>query len=117
MRIVIKVVLVGAAIAALLSVMILGPASGSTKEEKRERMQSSLKNAATAEESYRVDAQSYTRVLDDLKAEGLDTYRNVRLLIARAGQNHYCIEAQHDALGEIWKYSSRVGRPVEGRCS
>src|SRR5687767_2906135 len=37
---------------ALTSTALLAPASGATREQKREEIQSVLKNAATAEESY-----------------------------------------------------------------
>ena len=89
--------------------------SAATRAEKREQIQSQLKNAATAEESYRVDHEQYTRVLNDLKAEGFRNISRVSVLIARAGEG-YCIEAQHAGLGEVWHYGSRVGRPMRGGC-
>ena len=80
-------------------------------------MQSDLKDAATAEETYAVDHEGhYTRVLDELKAVGLQLSRNVSLHIPRAGESHYCLEVQHEAMGQIWHYSSRVGAPERGRC-
>ena len=91
-------------------------ASAATRAEKREQIQSQLKNAATAEESYRTRHDGYTRVLNRLKANGYEDNPRVGLLIARAGTKHYCIEAQHAGLGEIWHYSSSEGRPRPGRC-
>ena len=102
-----------------ISTMVLGAppveVSAATRAEKREQIQSQLKNAATAEESYRIDHEQYTRVLNDLKAEGFRNVRKVSVLIARAGEG-YCIEAQHAGLGEVWHYGSRVGRPLRGGC-
>ena len=95
--------------------VLLVDVSAATRAEKREEIQSQLKNAATAEESFRTRNESYTRVLNNLKAEGFQPNRRVSVLIARAGEG-CCIEAQHTGLGEIWRYSSNVGRPLRGRC-
>lgn len=102
-----------------ISLVVLGAlsveVSAATRAEKRDAIQSQLKNAATAEESYRTGHDQYTRVLNDLKTEGFRNVRRVSVLIARAGEG-YCIEAQHAGLGEVWHYGSRVGRPVRGGC-
>jgi type II secretory pathway pseudopilin PulG len=90
---------------------------GSPRERRRSRVESQLKNAATAEESYAVDHEgNYTRRLDDLKEVGFDPYPNVSLLIPRAGGRGYCLEGQHEALGAIWHYDSDVGTVERGRC-
>jgi hypothetical protein len=90
--------------------------SAQGKANKRDQIQSNLKNAATAEESWRTTSNSYTKRMADLESEGFSQSKNVRLLIVRAGENGYCLEAQHDGLGEIWKYSSKVGAPRQGQC-
>lgn len=101
----------------LLSLLFLGQASSATRAEKREQIDSQLKNAATAEESYLVSNDSYTRVLNELKEEGFRESDKVQVIIARINSDiSYCIEGQHDGLGEIWNYSSRRGTVVRGRC-
>ena len=90
-------------------------ASAATRTEKREQIQSDLKNAAVAEESYRTTHDGYTRVLNHLKSNGFEPNPRVALIIVR-GDEEYCLEAQHTAMGEIWHYSSTVGRPQNGRC-
>ena len=116
MRLSPRVMVVVAVAGVLLSLMILGQASGATRAEKRAQIQSDLKNAATAEESYFTRAQVYTRVLNELKDEGYHPYPNVRVMIVWAGEKTYCLEAQHDGLGEIWHYNANRGQPVRGRC-
>jgi hypothetical protein len=101
----------------LASSLVIAQAWGQNRMTRRDRIRSTLKNAATAEESYATSAGGrYTRVLDDLKEEGFEPSPNVNLLIPRAGESNYCLEAQHEAMGEIWHYSSRVGTPERGRC-
>ena len=110
-----RVLVVMAGISAMVLSALPVEVAAATRAEKREEIQSQLKNAATAEESYRTSHERYTRVLNDLKAEGFRNVRRVSVLIARAGEG-YCIEAQHTGLGEVWHYGSRVGRPMRGGC-
>jgi hypothetical protein len=104
------------AVAVLLSLIFLSLASGATREEKREQIDNSLKDAAVAEESYLVDANTYTKVFNDLKRHGFNPTPNVRVMIVKAGDQHYCLEGQHDGLAEIRHYSSMAGSVERGRC-
>ena len=100
----------------LAAIFVTVNASAATRAEKREQVESQLKNAATAEESYLTTHEAYTRVLNRLKEEGYRSNPRVAVIIDRAGTRHYCIEAQHAGLGEIWHYSSSEGMPRPGRC-
>jgi type IV pilus assembly protein PilA len=81
------------------------------------QVESTLKSAATAEESYLTDSDSYTTSVVDLEGEGLVIPPPVQLSVAHADQEGYCLEALHlDLPNEIWSYDSRFGRPERGSC-
>lgn len=109
------------ALAAILvvagGISLIGGSAAADKGQKRDQIQSELKNAATAEESYAVSHDgNYTRRQAGIEREGFNPSRNVRLFFVPGPKNGYCIEAQHDGLAEIWHYSSNVGAPERGRC-
>ena len=83
------------------------------------QIQSALKNAATAEESYLTANNSYTAVAADLANEGWKKASSVTLTAATAvnGSVDYCLVATHAELpaGHAWKtasYDSDVGEPT-----
>lgn len=81
------------------------------------QVQSSLKNAATAEESYATaNNGQYTNTLANLQTEGFNSTRDVTIdprLVAAGG---YCILATHDRLptGHEWKTARLVGAGTGG---
>lgn len=83
--------------------------------------QSALKNAATAMESHATanngtyPVTDTTAPLEDLVAQGYRATSKVTLTIAAGGAS-YCLEADHDDLGDDWRYQSSVGAPVKGSC-
>ncbi|MGI8426710.1 MAG: prepilin-type N-terminal cleavage/methylation domain-containing protein [Actinomycetota bacterium] len=86
------------------------------KKGWRAQSQSSLKNAATAEESYATaNNGSYTAVRDDLVAEGFTPSVGVTITPKLVGAG-YCLDAAHVQLGEAWRFDSTVGAPVAGAC-
>ena len=82
--------------------------------------QSSLKNAATAMESYATnnDGEYLAAGAEaSLPAEGFRATDNVVLTIATSDTDGtYCLEADHGSLDADWSYSSATGNPVEGGC-
>lgn len=86
-------------------------------EEARVEVESALKNAATAQESYAVSNEGrYTDRLSDLEAEGLQLGPRIEVTIARAGRDGYCLEATAGGLVGAMHYSSTEGAPLPGRC-
>lgn len=93
------------------------PTTGEARTRWREQMETVLKNAATAQESYATSTDAgYTKSKDDLRAEGFrNWYREVRLVIVRATRTYYCMEARHRVLDTLY-FDSDDGRPRRGRC-
>src|SRR5919106_6222720 len=84
----------------------------------RSQMQSALKNAATAEESYATaNNGTYTAVLADLDAEGFKKNGDVTLAVPTvpAAGTSFCLSATHSRLpaAEVWVYKSDVGEPQQ----
>jgi type IV pilus assembly protein PilA len=86
--------------------------------------QSSLKNAATAMESYATDNGGTYAAVDaaappgDLVAQGYRDTATVALTIETVDNaaGTYCLEANHTNLSANWRYSNTTGEPVEGDC-
>jgi type IV pilus assembly protein PilA len=88
----------------------------------RSQMESALKNAATAEESWLTVNSAYTTAVNpvagannDLTDEGLKVASAVNMFgaVATAGGTAYCLAATHDDLtGVTYWYYSGDGRPV-----
>ena len=89
----------------------------------RAQMQSALKNAATAEESYATQNNGgYTQVLVNLDGEGYKANADVTLDLSNTVEDatSFCIEATHARLVgppvEVWSYDSDDGEPLEQTC-
>ena len=83
-------------------------------------MESAVKNAATAEESYLTSNTGYTADVSALtSAEGLKFASEVNLTAAVDGGKGYCIKATHDNLDstDAYWYHSSDGEPVTTRPS
>jgi type IV pilus assembly protein PilA len=79
----------------------------------RSQMESALKNAATAQESFLTANTAYTTVVASLSGEGLKTAPDVSLVVSDATGTHYCMRATHTSLTSVtYWYSSNSGRPV-----
>ena len=113
---------VGIAGAILTAALIFAAGSAVDSQlEKRYRaeMESALKNAATAEESYLTVSRqgTYTSSLEVLENEGLFVSPDISLRIEVEGGTRYCIEATHDQLpDEVTHYDSDEGQPLDGPC-
>ena len=81
--------------------------------EVREELSSSLKNAATAEESHRTQSPRYTKSIADLRQEGFQPGL-ATVTIIEATANSYCIEAESSRV--VMHYDSSEGIPKDGRC-
>jgi type IV pilus assembly protein PilA len=83
----------------------------------RSQMESALKNAATAQESWLTSSTSYTGALSSLSGEGLKYAPEVNLTVSDSSGTHYCMQATHDSFGGVtYAYSSNEGRPVATTC-
>lgn len=86
----------------------------------RAQMQSALKNAATAEESYATQNNGgYTAVQANLDTEGYKGNADVTLDLTNTVEDatSFCLEATHSRLaGEVWSYDSDNGEPLEQAC-
>ena len=81
----------------------------------RSQMESAVKNAATAEESWLTSNSAYTSLVTSLASdEGLKYAADVTLTIAVDTGKGYCIKAEHNSLtGEDVWYHSAVGAPKD----
>ena len=90
------------------------------QQERLEAAESSveeaLKDAATAQETYLVENDSYTDQLSDLEEAGLVVPPEVAINALRyKGGLKYCIEATHvDLAGRYFFYRSEIGQVMEG---
>ncbi len=83
----------------------------------RSQMESALKNAATAQESWLTSNPSYSGDASSLTAEGLKTAPDVTLTVLGSSGTHYCMRAVHSSLQTAtYYYSSNVGRPSTATC-
>ena len=87
----------------------------------RAQMQSALKNAATAEESYATQNNGgYTAIQANLDDEGYRANADVVLSLAGTTEDatSFCLSATHTQLpvAEVWSYDSDVGEPREQAC-
>lgn len=83
----------------------------------KEQTQSALKNAATAEESYRTTTQDYTERMRDLKDEGLTWNEDrINMFVSWATTDGYCIHARHRAMSRPFHFAQNRGRPERGPC-
>jgi type IV pilus assembly protein PilA len=83
----------------------------------RSQMESALKNAATAQESWLTGNTSYTDQLSNLSSEGLKYAPDVSIGFPSSAVSgtHYCMFATHASLSTVtYWYSSNTGRPVTG---
>ena len=81
--------------------------------------ESQLRNAATAQESFRSENPAYE---DDAAGAGLvdhgyRTAANVPLSVVAADGASYCMTASHTADSRDWELDSAVGTVVEGTCA
>ena len=88
----------------------------------RSQMQSALKNAATAQESYATENNGeYTTTLTDLEDEGFKKAEDVTAptLTVDANSTQYCMSVTHAQLdaSEVWAISSEDSTPQEGTCA
>jgi type IV pilus assembly protein PilA len=78
----------------------------------RSQMESALKNAATAQESFLTANTSYSASTASLGSEGLKTAPDVTITVFASSGTHYCMSAVHSSLtGVTYYYSSNAGRP------
>ena len=84
----------------------------------RSQMESALKNAATAQESFLTANTAYTSNTAALGSEGLKTAPDVSMGVIDATGTRYCMRATHSSLsGVTYYYDSNTGRPSTAVCS
>jgi prepilin-type N-terminal cleavage/methylation domain-containing protein len=71
--------------------------------------QSDLRNAATAQEAYYTDLQSYTKTPDDLTNRGYTKTPTVTLTITGADTNTYGMTAKHTSGISTWTLNGPGG--------
>lgn len=74
-----------------------------------------LADAAIAEESYHVDAGTYTTDVAKLEENGYDAEPGVELTVVSANRERYCLKSAGG--GHTYYYSSDRGQPSETPCS
>ncbi|MFA5801811.1 MAG: type IV pilin protein [Thermoleophilia bacterium] len=79
-------------------------------------MQSDLRNAAVAEESYFTDNAAYTNVIANLELQGFNPSANVTLAVASADAAGYCINATYTGYATRYHLNSTDGDPRTGTC-
>lgn len=94
------------------------PAAGATDEAAiREAIETSLKDAAVAQESHRTANPSYTSDQAALEAEGLTLQPDVVFAVFSADENGYCMDAGNIEAQIFYYYYSEEGAPSEGSCA
>ena len=88
---------------------------GEEVDEGLEALQSIVKNAAVAEESYLTSNGTYTDSVEDLEAEGLDVPEGITVEVEADEGTAYCIQASDDS-GSVFHYDSTEGEPAQGPC-
>jgi type IV pilus assembly protein PilA len=102
----------------------------------RAQVQSALKNAATAVESFSIEANgNFSNIAGaaciartctpapgggDLAAHGFTGSADVNVVVVTActDNNEFCIQATHSSLGpETWNYDSDFGQPRRAACT
>lgn len=90
----------------------------------RSQMQSALKNAATAQESFLTTQNTYatnTQVSGaspSLAGEGLKTAPGVTITVVNSTATRYCMRADHTSLtGVSYYYDSAEGAPTTTACT
>ena len=78
---------------------------------------SDLRNAATAQESYLTEKDTYAGSASALLSEGFDGSANVTLTVKSATAQAYCMEAYHASNATaVYKLNSNTGEIVAGTC-
>lgn len=113
----ISVFLGGGVLALSVALSSVGPASAQGGLTKKEKAEETLKDAATAQESYRTSHPTYTESRAALEAEGLVVRRGVRFLVVHADRDSYCMDAKHRRARRWQHYYSEDGAPTPGRCT
>ena len=90
-------------------------AEGEEVDEGLEALQSIVKNAATAQESYFTSNTEYAESVEELEAEGLDVPEGITVDITLVGQDGYCVQASDDS-GSVFHYDSATGQAEQGEC-
>ena len=121
--------LVGGLVVALLGLLMwavvegrsetVDPQAAAREQRLQVEIESGLKNAATAAETYAVDNNGSYEFADesDLIAMGLQLPPNVAVALLETEESRYCIILEHARLpaDHAWKiasYSSDVGTPM-----
>jgi type IV pilus assembly protein PilA len=84
---------------------------------------SALKDAATAQESWRTSHTSYTSTVGvgGLKDEGYNQTADVTLTVPTAETDEFCMNADHSSLGATgsvdFHFDSNDGTPKTGACT
>lgn len=98
----------------LLTAGLFAATDAAIDEGLRSDMESSLKNAATAQESYATSRNGrYTSNINDLYAEGFSPGL-ATVTIVEADSEGYCMEAESE--GEVMRFDSEESVPTEGSC-
>ena len=71
--------------------------------------QSDLRNAATSQEAFFTDSQSYTNVLSNLNTRGYTPSSGVTLSITGTTASTYSMTAQHSASTRVWSLTGPGG--------
>ena len=84
----------------------------------RSQMESALKNAATAQESYLTTSTAYTSNTALLGSVGFKSAPDVTISVISATGTAYCMRAGHASLTTVtYYYDSDEGRPTTTACT
>ena len=80
--------------------------------------QSSLKNAATAMESFGAEKNGNysTATMAELGLQGFKSTEGVTVTVEEKTATTYCLQADHANLGDNWSYKSSNGTPKKENC-
>jgi hypothetical protein len=80
------------------------------------QLETSLRDASVAEETYRSTNGTYTTDVGALQSEGMNTPPDVTLAIKTADASAYCIEATQVRLPGVTWHVATGGSPTTGLC-
>lgn len=108
-------------IIAILAAIAIPVFLNQRKKGWRSQIQSALKNAATAQESFLTSASpaAYATTEAELVGEGFKKAADVTMTepFTTVAGDSYCMEATHANLtGETWSYDSGEGEPRQEAC-
>ena len=80
----------------------------------QETTESTLRQAALAQESHRLNSLSYATTVEELQVEGFVPHSDVLISIAASNDDWFCLKADHFMADDDFYYDSEIGEVRAG---